>query len=108
MLEITIGVEAHKEVITELKLSVEEEEEIKSREKNGNKMNVISGSPADLKGISRCEGQESGVSPPMGERRLIPMCGVYAAPRRSKMQHLDRSSLPLSAMLQQCVAHQAV
>lgn len=34
-LEITIGVEVDREVVTELKLSVEEEEEIKSREKNG-------------------------------------------------------------------------
>lgn len=49
---------------------------------------VISGPPANLKGISRDEGQENGIGRTMGERRLIPIHGVYVAPRRSKMQHL--------------------
>lgn len=35
--EITIGIEIHREVITELKLFVEDEEETKSREKKGEK-----------------------------------------------------------------------
>ena len=67
MLEITIGVEIHREVITELKLSVEEEEEIKSRDKNGKKMNLISGLSADLKDISTCEGQGCHQSSHRGE-----------------------------------------
>lgn len=36
-LEITIGIEIYREMTTELKLSVEDGEETKSREKNGEK-----------------------------------------------------------------------
>lgn len=72
---LKIGIEIYREIVTKLRLSVEHEEETKSREKNGEKNTVISEPPADLKGITRCVGQHSGISPLTGRADLFQSVG---------------------------------
>lgn len=94
LLDITIEVEVHREAVIKPKLSVEEKEELQSREKKGERGRgggVISRPPADLKGIGRDERQENGISCHISERRLIPVYGLCIASTKSKMQHLAKS-----------------